>query len=259
MKYEAGIDGSDISCPLSAGVRVNGGVVGGIDLFVKDLEWSWTKTGEFQLFSQDLCALKPHIATTFLPDAQVGDAYSTQLELLDDRGGYWTLGTESPPGLTLSNAGLLSGTPTKAGSYDLPITFTDFDGLVAHATLTLVVKPNRVVVTTDSLPDGVVKMPYAATLQADGGRGPYTWTVLDGSVPGLVFHDDGSVTGEPTSAGSGTLHVKVVDADGLAGEGDVTWAVSELPPPVLGPVSGPITPPPSCGAACGTSWVTRTS
>lgn len=253
-KYEYGIDESGRTCPLTAGLRIDGGVVGGIDLFVHDLEWEWTQRKEFELFRYDDCALNPHIATTSLDDGTVGHEYSQQLELEEEHTGYWTAESQLPPGLSLSSSGLLSGTPQDAGTYSLQVKFTGMDGRVATATLTLVVKKDAIVVTTTSLPDGVVGLPYSGQLTAQGGQGPFTWTVLDGSVPGLTIGPDGKITGEPASAGSGTLTVQVVDHDGLVGRGEVTWTVTDLPPPVPVKPIPPITPPPSCGAACGTSW-----
>jgi len=248
----ADLDGT--SCPLTAGIKATEGVTGGIKVFGIGVEWEKSTEKKLELLRYDHCALNPRIKTEYLPNATVGKPYSVQLELEEEREGYWGFEGNLPPGLSLGSDGLLTGTPKQVGAFDVRVSFTDMDGRAGRKTLSLVVQPNVVVVATGSLPNGVVGMPYAGVLSVDGGQGPYTWTVISGSVPGLTVNPDGSVTGEPKSAGSGTLHVQVVDADGLVGEGDVSWSVTDLPPPVSGTGTGPITAPPACLAACGTSW-----
>ena len=44
-----------------------------------------------------------------------------------------------PPGLTLSSAGVLSGTPTAAGSYPFTVNVIDKNNGIATASITLVV------------------------------------------------------------------------------------------------------------------------
>ena len=53
---------------------------------------------------------------------------------------------------------------------------------------TLTVQP-VLVITTTSLPNGVVNMAYSATLAASGGTMPYTWSIASGSLPsGLTLN-----------------------------------------------------------------------
>jgi hypothetical protein len=80
------------------------------------------------------------VVTTSLPKATVGTPYSERLSATGgaDLHYTWTLTKGSlPPGLTLSRDGVLSGTPTKAGSYTFTISVND----PALATLTLAVAP----------------------------------------------------------------------------------------------------------------------
>jgi hypothetical protein len=68
------------------------------------------------------------IVTTSLPNGQVGQAYSAQLEASGGTAPYtWSLqsGSSLPTGLTLSPAGLISGTPTAAGTDTIVIQVTD--------------------------------------------------------------------------------------------------------------------------------------
>jgi hypothetical protein len=79
------------------------------------------------------------ITTTTLPTATVGRPYHAALAATGgDRGTHqWTLGEHSrlPAGITLSDDGVLSGTPTKPGHYRFTVAVDD----PATATLTLTV------------------------------------------------------------------------------------------------------------------------
>ncbi|HEY6448719.1 MAG TPA: RHS repeat-associated core domain-containing protein [Acidobacteriaceae bacterium] len=58
-------------------------------------------------------------------------------------------------------------------------------------------------ILTSSLPDGQVGQAYSATLQAQGGHTPYTWSVISGSLPaGLSLNaSTGAISGSPSEAG----------------------------------------------------------
>lgn len=71
-------------------------------------------------------AVAPTVTTTTLNALQVGVAFSQQLVATGDEPITWT-GTV-PDGLTLSSAGLLSGTPTTAYAYSSIVTATNDGG-----------------------------------------------------------------------------------------------------------------------------------
>jgi len=68
-----------------------------------------------------------NITTTSLPAATVGTAYSQTLSATGGTTPYtWSRSSGIlPPGLTLSSGGVLSGTPTTAGTYSFTIEVTD--------------------------------------------------------------------------------------------------------------------------------------
>jgi hypothetical protein len=78
------------------------------------------------------------------PAGTVGVPYADQLSAT---GGTGTLtfalagGTTLPPGLSLSNTGLISGTPTDAGTFSFTVTATDQKGSSAALPLSIVVNP----------------------------------------------------------------------------------------------------------------------
>ena len=69
------------------------------------------------------------ITTTFLPAGKLGDKYSAALIASGGNKPYtWSLATGSkplPPGLKLSSAGVISGTPTKKGNFSFTVKVVD--------------------------------------------------------------------------------------------------------------------------------------
>lgn len=80
-------------------------------------------------------------------------------------------------------------------------------------------------ITTASLPQGTISVPYSAQLTAVGGTAPYTWS-LDGSSPalpaGLTLSPSGAITGTPTASGTVNTVFRVDDSAG----GNVANAIS---------------------------------
>jgi len=150
-----------------------------------------------------------------LPVGVVGSAYSQTLAATGGTPPYAWAGTP-PAGLTLSSAGVLSGTPTAAGTSNFTITLTDSASNPGAATLaaTLVVNP-ALAITAPTLPSGTVGAPYAgATFAATGGVGPYTWSIPAGGAapPGLTLSSGGVLSGTPTSP-YGSITVQVTDSE----------------------------------------------
>jgi hypothetical protein len=71
----------------------------------------------------------------------------------------------------------------------------------------------HVKIETSSLPNGAVNVSYNATLAADGGVAPYTWSIDKGTLPAGLSLDSGTgiVSGVPTAGGDSTFTAKVSD------------------------------------------------
>jgi YVTN family beta-propeller protein len=157
------------------------------------------------------------VTTTTLPGATVGSPYSKTLQATGGTPSYsWTLATGSlPPGLGLSLSGVISGTPTTAGTYTFTVKVTDSNGATATSgTLSIVAAPT-VKITTTTLPGATLDVAYSRTLTATGGTPPLTWTISAGSLPpGVILSTGGVISGTPTAGGTFTFTVKATDANG---------------------------------------------
>ncbi|GEM_PF-3278744 len=64
---------------------------------------------------------------------------------------------------------------------------------------------------------GQVGMAYFADLDVSGGTGPFTLTVVSGSLPsGLTLNSNGTITGTPTAAGTFNATINVTDSLGAS-------------------------------------------
>ena len=73
--------------------------------------------------------------------------------------------------------------------------------------------PAALVFRSTLLQDGAVTEPYLEVIVVSGGVLPYTYSITSGSLPpGLTMDSVGTVKGTPTTAGSYSFAVKVVDS-----------------------------------------------
>jgi hypothetical protein len=156
------------------------------------------------------------VATTSLPSGTTGQQYSAQLAASGGEPPYiWSITSGSlPPGLTITNAGLISGIPTATGTFPIGVKVTDQFSNTATASLSITVAQGSLIVTTTSLPNGAQGVPYSATLGAAGGTPPYTWSVTSGTLPAGLNLDpnSGIISGTPTTPGASPITVQVTDA-----------------------------------------------
>ncbi len=112
--------------------------------------------------------------------------------------------TGLPPGLSLSSGGVLTGTPTTAGTYNgIVVTATNSAGS-DFKTIAITIDPasGPPVITNAQLNRSVVtNVPFVAfTYTASGSQTGLTWTVTAGALPvGLTLDSNtGTVSGTPT-------------------------------------------------------------
>lgn len=98
------------------------------------------------------------------------------------------------------------------------------------------VAPN---IVTLSFPTATVGVTYSQSLGVVGGLGPYTWTLISGSMPPGVTHTNGEIFGTPTTAGSYPFTARVQDAQGLVDTQALTITVEGAAIGSLSPVAAP--------------------
>lgn len=150
-----------------------------------------------------------------LPDATFGSSYSQTVTASGGSGTYsYAAGSGLPPGLTLSSSGLLSGVPTSAGLYNFMLSANDTAG---HTGSKLYSITSHLKISPASLPAGAVGTVYNQPISASGGTGSYSYRLLSGTVPPGLVVGVGSVSGNPTTAGTYTFTAGATDSAGNSG------------------------------------------
>ena len=171
------------------------------------------------------------ITSDSVEPATVGQPYSEtltaqQVANLNPRTGSevqatWSLASGAlPPGLALSLAGVLSGTPNAEGSWQFQVKAqngaqSDTETFAISARRPLTVAPSKPLATPPRPSVWEVAVPFSAKLTPSGGSGTYTFAIGTGTLPtGLVLGPDGTILGTPRTAGVYRATVKVSDSDG---------------------------------------------
>ncbi len=159
------------------------------------------------------------ITTSGLPGGQVQVAYSAALAASGGTTPYsWSIssGGSLPAGLALNlSTGAISGTPTQSGTFSFTAQATDSGSKTAQQALSIqVAAVGQLSITTTSLPQGTTGAAYSATLQANNGTTPYSWTISSSSLPaGLSLNaSTGAISGTPTQSGTFSFTAQVADS-----------------------------------------------
>ena len=125
-----------------------------------------------------------------------------------------------PTGLTLSAAGVLSGTPTQFGTFPIVVRVTDANGcFVDGATYTLIVSCQTITVTNPAITTGQLNIPFNQTFTQTGGNGAITFSTTSTLPTGLTLSASGVLSGMPTQTGTFPIVVRATDANGCFGDG----------------------------------------
>jgi uncharacterized protein (TIGR03437 family) len=155
--------------------------------------------------------------TSSLPQGFIGQPYNAQLQVSGGAAPYTfsIISGSLPAGLSLSQQGAITGTPTTSGLNSVTFRVTDATGATAQVTLNVQAGQSNLTITSNTLPNGAVGQNYSTTLTASGGTTPYTWSVSSGSLPpGLQISSTGNIAGAPTSSGVFNFTVRLQDATG---------------------------------------------
>jgi hypothetical protein len=164
-----------------------------------------------------------------VPGGTIGRPYSQKLTAMavtntnpvqgSEAAATWTVQSGSlPPGVTLSGAGVLSGTPTAEGSYTFVVRAEGGGGVSDTETETLVVRQPIAVSSPFApgllAPMSEVGIPFSAPQTATGGNGTFIWALAGGSLPpGVTLSPDGTISGIPAVPGRFRFVVSVTDGE----------------------------------------------
>lgn len=162
-----------------------------------------------------------------LPPGVVGVSYNQQLTVIGGVSPYsfsLVSGPSLPPGLSLSSAGLVSGTPTTADSHGFTVRATDANGCTVERPYLLVINkpacPNIAINPTNfTLPIGTIGLPYNQNFSGAGGAAPHSFSIAAGALPaGLSLGANGNLSGTPAAAGNYNVFVRAADTNGCLGQ-----------------------------------------
>jgi large repetitive protein len=151
-----------------------------------------------------------------------GTPYSLQMTATNSDPKTWSINSGSlPPGLAIdANTGLISGTPSAAGSFTFEVLARmASDTRQDTKVLGIVIRDRLAVIAEDPFSTtrtatGEVSVPFEAMLTATGGDGTYTWSLAAGTLPTGLTLTQGAITGTPSTAGVYRFTARVTDAEG---------------------------------------------
>jgi hypothetical protein len=157
------------------------------------------------------------IVTTTVPGGTVGVAYRATLSASGGSGGYaWSaVGGALPPGLTLTSAGAITGTPTTPGTFTATVQAGDtaFPQNRATTSFSIGVTAPPFTISIPAPPAGFLEQPYELQASTSGRIGVVTWSIVSGGLPpGITLNEStGVMAGLPTAAGAFTALVRGQD------------------------------------------------
>ena len=147
-----------------------------------------------------------------------------------------------PNGLSISAAGVVTGTPTALGTFNFTVSVTDASAQTATLARSIVITGAAISIT-GTPPAGITGTAYAFTFSGTG-NGALTYSLDAGMLPpGVGLSAAGQLSGTPTVAGSYAISVRVTDAAALTATRAVPITIAEPPPPP--PPPPPSQPPPN--------------
>jgi hypothetical protein len=178
------------------------------------------------------------ISPATLPNGVVGAPYTPSLTLTGATGAprFTLISGALPPGVSISPAGVFSGSPTTPGTFTFSIFASDAAGCTAGPIdYTVIVTPascppgTTIALAPATLPPANQGVPYGQTVVASGGTAPYTYAVTAGALPpGLTLNAaTGLISGIPTAPGGVTVTITATDANGCIGSR--VYAIPSVP------------------------------
>ena len=129
-----------------------------------------------------------------------------------------------PTGISLSEAGELSGTPTDSGTFTFTIQVSD--GSIDPGSKQFALIIDEIGIAPSTLPAAQYDNEYNQVLTGADGTEPYTFSVSEGSLPsGLTLGSDGIISGTPDAYGSFDFTIHATDTNGAYTDREYTVPV----------------------------------
>ncbi len=209
-------------------------------------QWTFNFTAKVTDSESPTQSVTVNLSVTIIPQLQVQTSGSLPTGVinvvysgttLQATGGVtpytWSYTGNLPPGMNLNaSTGVISGTPTSAGTFSFTAAATDSGTpqQTATASLSITVRP-PLAITTTTLATGAVSSAYNQSLAATGGITPYTWSYTGNLPPGLSLNTStGAITGTPTTAGAFNFTAKVTDSESPTQSGTANLSITINPP-----------------------------
>lgn len=161
-----------------------------------------------------------------LPRASVGQPYEGFIQTSDNSGGRFSVVAGAlPPGLSMprryGTAGtIVSGTPSRRGESTFTVHGVDQEGQPLRLTYSIKVAPApplRFAFPASCCVRGTVGESYVQNLFSHGGVGPYTASIVAGTIPpglALATTPPFSISGTPATAGTFPITLRITDGRG---------------------------------------------
>lgn len=198
-------------------VSFNGGSMGGPGITITYSNWVINAAA----------AVTISVSPSSLPTGAINASYSQQLTASGGTSPYtYSTSSSLPSGVTLSSSGLLSGTPTVSGSFNLVIQVNDSASHSNNVNYTLDISSVNISISPSSLPAATQNSAFSQQLSASGGTSPYTYSAVGQLPPGLSLTSGGLLAGTPTSSGPFGLTIVATDANTNTGSKTYSLQVS---------------------------------
>lgn len=158
----------------------------------------------------------PTLSEETLEGGGVGSTYARALQVDDGKQplSFSLAAGALPPGLSLTDSGVLVGQATSAGDFSFSVQVADALGQVATRPYLLTISP-PISIGPAELPKGALYQDYSAQLNAAGGAGSFEYAISSGRLPdGLTLSASGLISGRPSERRREGFVVRVTDADG---------------------------------------------
>src|SRR5205814_860408 len=153
----------------------------------------------------------PVIQPPFTATGQVGVAFSYQITATNSPTSFNVTGL-LPAGLSVNTStGLISGTPTTAGTYSVTISATNAGG-TGSTTLTLTINPAAPVIQPPLTATGEVTLAFSYQINATNSPTSFGATGLPSGL--TVDTTTGLISGTPTAAGIYSVTITATNAGG---------------------------------------------